>query len=75
LARGKPCYTPDVQGQEQLDAWRRMTPQERWKLTAALMEMGWRSLLELEPAERERRLEIARRHHQLTNDAIAAGLK
>lgn len=52
-----------------------MTPQERWKLTASLMEFAWRSLLELDPLERERRLEIARRHHRLTNEVIAARLK
>jgi len=52
-----------------------MTPEERWKLTAALMEFAWRSLLALDPQERERRLEVARRHQRLTNEAIAAGLK
>jgi hypothetical protein len=52
-----------------------MTPEERFELTATLMELAWRSLLALDPEERERRLEIARRHHRLTNEAIAAALK
>lgn len=59
----------------QIESFRRMTPEERWKITSQLMEFAWRSLLALDPEERERRLEIARRHHQLSNEAIAAGLK
>jgi hypothetical protein len=60
---------------EQIEAFRRMTPTERWKITSQLMEFAWRSLMALDPQERERRLEIARRHHRLSNEAIAAGLK
>jgi len=64
-----------VQSREQIEAFRRMTPEERWKISAQLMEFAWRSLLALVPEERERRLELARRQHRLSNDAIAAGLK
>ncbi len=64
-----------VQSPEQIEAFRRMTPEERWRITAQLMEFAWRSLLALDPAERERRLDLARRHHRLSNEAIAAGLK
>jgi hypothetical protein len=64
-----------VQSKEQIEAYRRMTPQERWRVTAELMEFAWRSLLALPPEERERRLEAARRQHRLSNEAIAAGLK
>jgi hypothetical protein len=60
---------------EQIATWRQMTPEERFKLTATLMELAWRSLLALDPEERERRLEVARRHHRETNEAIAAALK
>jgi hypothetical protein len=59
----------------QVEAFRRMTPEERWKITSQLMEFAWRSLLALDPAERDRRLEIARRHHRLSNEAIARALK
>lgn len=52
-----------------------MTPQERWQQTAVLMEFAWKSLLALPPEERERRLEVARRHHQLSNEAIARALR
>ncbi len=64
-----------MQSKEQIEAYRRMTPQERWKITAELMEFAWRALLVMTPVERERRLEVARRHHRLSNEAIVAGLK
>lgn len=60
---------------EQIEAFRRMTSEERWKIFSQLMDFAWRSLLTLDPKERERRLEIARRHHRLSNEAIVAGLK
>jgi hypothetical protein len=68
-------YTWDVLSPEQIEVFRRMTPEERWKITSQLMEFAWRSLLALDPEERGRRLEIARRHHRLSNEAIATGLK
>lgn len=52
-----------------------MTPEERWKITAQLMEFAWRSLLALDPKERERRLAAARLQHRLSNEALAAALK
>jgi len=52
-----------------------MTPEQRWRITSQLMEFAWRSPLALDPRERERRLEIARRHHRLSNEAITAGLR
>jgi hypothetical protein len=64
-----------VQSKEQIELFRRMTPEERWKITVQLMEFAWRSLLALAPAERERRLELARRQHRLSNEAIVAALK
>jgi len=64
-----------VQSSEQLEAYRRMTPEERWKITVQLMEFAWMSLMALDPGERERRLEVARWQHRLSNEAIAARLK
>lgn len=60
---------------EQIEAFRRMTPEERWKITSGLMELAWRDLLRLSTEERERLLAVARRHHRRTNDAIAAALR
>jgi len=64
-----------VQSKEQLEAFRRMTPEERWRITSQLMDLAWRTLVELPHEERERRLEAARRQHQLSNEAIIAKLK
>ncbi|MCU0727094.1 MAG: hypothetical protein MUE73_15100 [Planctomycetes bacterium] len=64
-----------MRSEEQLEAWRRMEPAERWKTTGQLMEFAWRELQELPFEERERRLEIARRHHRLSNEAIVAALR
>lgn len=60
--------------QAQIESFRRMTPGERWAITVQLMEFAWRDLMALDPAERERRLDIARRHHRLSNDALVAAL-
>jgi hypothetical protein len=64
-----------MQSKEQIEAYRRLTPAERWKITSQLMEFAWRSLLALPPQERERRLEAARRQHRLSNEAIVQRLK
>ena len=60
---------------ERLEAYRRMTPAQKWAETLALADYGWQMLLRLAPEERERRLEIMRREHQETNDAVAKALK
>ena len=60
---------------ERLEAYRRMTPAQKWAETLALADYGWQMLLRLAPEERERRLEIMRREHQATNDAVAKALK
>ena len=52
-----------------------MSPEERWRITLDLMDLAWRSLLALDPAERKRRLAVARRNHRLSNDLIAERLK
>ena len=64
-----------MQDSQQIEIWRRMAPAERWKFTAELLEDAWRVLSALDPAERERRLEIARRNHRLSNEAIVRALQ
>lgn len=59
---------------ERLEAYRRMTPAERWAETLRLLEFGWEMLQRLPPEERERRLEIARRERRRVNDEIARRL-
>jgi hypothetical protein len=59
---------------DRLEAYRRMTPSQRWAETLRLMDYGWEMLLRLPPEERERRLEIARRERQRVNDEVARRL-
>ena len=60
---------------ERLEAYRRMTPEERWRETSALMVYAWEALLQLPFEERERRLAVARLQHRLSNDAMAEAMK
>ena len=60
--------------EERLEAYRRMTPAERWAETLALLDYGWEILSRLPHAERERRLEAARRERQWINDRVARAL-
>ena len=61
--------------EERLEAYRRMTPAEKWAVTLELLDYGWEMLLRLSPEERERRLSIMRRERQAVNDAVARALK
>jgi len=63
-----------VLSKERLEAYRRMTPAQRWAETLELFDYGWEILMRLPKEERERRLEIARRERQRVNDAIAKAL-
>jgi hypothetical protein len=54
---------------EKLEAYRRMTPEERWREVEELMTLAWRDLCALPPEERERRLAIIRQEHE-ESDAI-----
>lgn len=61
--------------EEQLEAYRRMTPAQKWEETMMLLDFGWEILMSLPAEERERRIEIMRREHQESNDAIVRALK
>ncbi len=54
--------------ESQIEAYRRMTPEERWRIVEELSSSAWEALLELPWEERERRLAVAREEHQLSND-------
>ena len=58
-----------------LAAYRQMKPAERWRETSALMEYAWKALMELSPEEREKRLAVARREHDLANAEIERALR
>jgi len=63
-----------VLSKERLDAYRRMTPAERWTETLHLLDYGWEMLLRLPHEEVARRLEAARRERQRVNDRVAREL-
>jgi hypothetical protein len=52
-----------------IEAYRRMTAEERWREVEELMTIAWRSLKELPEDERRRRLELSREEHEMS-DAI-----
>lgn len=58
-----------------VEAYRRMTPEERWREVEELMTLAWRSLLELPEDDRRRRLEIIRREHEEGNALIVEALR
>ena len=45
---------------EQIEAYRRMSVEERWKIVEEPSSSAWEALMELPHAERERRLALAR---------------
>jgi hypothetical protein len=60
---------------ERLEAYRKMTPAQKWEETLMLLDFGWEILSSLPHAERERRLAIMRRQQEESNDAVAKALK
>jgi hypothetical protein len=59
---------------EQILLYRRMTVEERWKVTEELMTLAWRALLELPQEDRERRLRLAREEHDAGCRALEEAL-
>lgn len=68
-------YNGPVLSKERLEAYRRMTPAQKWQETLLLLDYGWEMLLRLPYEERERRLAIMRRERQEVNDRVAKALK
>ena len=52
-----------------IEAYRRMTPEARWREVEELMTLAWRTLQALPAAERERRLAVIREEHD-ASDAV-----
>jgi hypothetical protein len=61
--------------EQRLERYRRMTPDERWSEVEELMTLAWRSLLELPEEERQRRLDLIREEHELSDAIILAHLR
>jgi hypothetical protein len=64
-----------VLSEEQLESYRRMSVEERWRITEELMTLAWRALLEMPYEERERRLQLAREEHDRSNQALLESLR
>ena len=59
-----------MMGQEQVEAFRNMTPSERWKLQVRLMDSAWEEMLKLDATELSRRLDYLNRQHEIGNQRI-----
>jgi hypothetical protein len=60
---------------EQLEAYRAMTLEQRWRETEALMALAWRMLKELPHEEVERRLAYDREEHDKADAIVLAHLR
>jgi hypothetical protein len=60
---------------QQLQAYRSMSPEERWRITEELMTLAWRSLMELPDVDRERRLALVRAEHDAGSQALLEALR
>jgi hypothetical protein len=60
---------------ERIQAYRRMTPEERWREVEELMTLAWRTLRELSPEERERRLALLREEHEASDAVLLEHLR
>jgi hypothetical protein len=58
-----------------LEAYRKMSPAERWREVEALMTFAWRTLKQLPREEVERRLAIDRKWHDDGDEIILAHLR
>jgi hypothetical protein len=61
--------------QETLEAYRRMTPQERLQLTFDLCRPAWRALIEGDPEIVKRRFERLRQENDLRNERMCEGFR
>lgn len=61
--------------EQKLAAYRRMTPEERWREVEELMTLAWRTLLEMPEEERRRRLAIIREEHEASDAALLDHLR
>lgn len=60
---------------ERIEAYRRMTPAERWREVEALMTFAWRDLKRRPREERERILAVIRAQHEESDRLMLEGLR
>jgi vacuolar-type H+-ATPase subunit B/Vma2 len=61
--------------EEQIEAYRKMTVEERWREVEALMDLAWRYLKELPHEELERRLAYDRQQHDEADARVLEHLR
>lgn len=64
-----------MRSEAQLEAYRQMTPEERWREVEALMTLAWRMLKELPHEEVERLLAYDRAQHDKSDALILEHLR
>lgn len=60
---------------ERIEAYRRMSPEERWREVEELMTVAWRDLKARPGDERERILAVIREEHELSDAVMLEGLR
>jgi hypothetical protein len=60
---------------ERIEAYRRMSPEERWREVEELMTVAWRDLKARPRDERERILAVIREEHELSDAVMLEGLR
>jgi hypothetical protein len=69
------AYNGAMLSEAKIEAYRRMTPEERWREVDELMTLAWRALLELPEEERQRRLAIIREEHEISDRILLERLR
>lgn len=60
---------------EQVEAYRAMSPEERWREVEALMDLAWRTLQQLPDEEVARRLALDRKWHDEGDEIMLEHLR
>lgn len=68
-------YNPGMLGVARIEAYRVMTPEQRWQEVRELTAIAWHALMELPQEERNRRLEIVRREHDASDSILLDRLR
>lgn len=60
---------------ERIEAYRKMSPEERWREVEALMTLAWRMLKQLPHEEVARRLAIDQQQHDEADEIVLEHLR
>ena len=65
-------YNAAMLSPERIQAYRSMSPEERWREVEELMTLAWRTLRALPREQRERRLALIRAEHEASDAVLLA---